>query len=160
MAGVPRTENTGMDGGPCGKGAVLLRLLGRKSLASSTLAPSASRSAVIGHGIGPGIQSAKTGWIGMAERSRAYVSDAFARIPPWCNGSTRVFGTFGPGSNPGGGAWQQHVELIFPLHSIRCLLYRTYRVRRHPSRETTPRPCSSVDRASVSGTEGHESDSR
>ena len=48
-----------MDGGPCGKGAVLLRLLGRKSLASSTLAPSASRSAVIGHGIGPGIQSAK-----------------------------------------------------------------------------------------------------
>ena len=55
----PRTENTGMDGGPCGKGAVLLRLLGRKSLASSTLAPSASRSAVIGHGIGPGIQSAK-----------------------------------------------------------------------------------------------------
>lgn len=122
-----------MDGGPCGKGAVLLRLLGRKSLASSTLAPSASRSAVIGHGIGPGIQSAKTGWIGMAERSRAYVSDAFARIPPWCNGSTRVFGTFGPGSNPGGGAWRQHVELIFPLHSIRCLLYRTYRVRRHPA---------------------------
>lgn len=59
MAGVPRTENTGMDGGSCGKGAVLLRLLGRKSLASSTLAPSASRSAVIGHGIGPGIQSAK-----------------------------------------------------------------------------------------------------
>lgn len=56
---MPRTENTGMDGGPCGKGAVLLRLLGRKSLASSTLAPSASRSAVIGHGIGPGIQSAK-----------------------------------------------------------------------------------------------------
>lgn len=48
-----------MDGGPCGKGAVLLRLLGRKSLASSTLAPSASRSALIGHGIGPGIQSAK-----------------------------------------------------------------------------------------------------
>lgn len=36
----------------------------------------------------------------MAERSRAYVSDAFAHIPPWCNGSTRVFGTFGPGSNP------------------------------------------------------------
>ena len=101
---MPRTENTGMDGGPCGKGAVLLRLLGRKSLASSTLAPSASRSAVIGHGIGPGIQSAKTGWIGMAERSRAYVSDAFAHIPPWCNGSTRVFGTFGPGSKPGGGA--------------------------------------------------------
>ena len=132
MAGVPRIENTGMDGGPCGKGAVLLRLLGRKSLASSTLAPSASRSAVIGHGIGPGIQSAKTGWIGMAERSRAYVSDAFAHIPPWCNGSTRVFGTFGPGSNPGGGAWRQHVELIFPLHSIRCLLYRAYRVRRQP----------------------------
>ena len=126
MAGVPRTENTGMDGGPCGKGAVLLRLLGRKSLASSTLAPSASRSAVIGHGIGPGIQSAKTGWIGMAERSRAYVSDAFAHIPPWCNGSTRVFGTFGPGSNPGGGAWRQHVESVFPLHSIRCLLCRTY----------------------------------
>ena len=121
-----------MDGGPCGKGAVLLRLLGRKSLASSTLAPSASRSAVLGHGIGPGIQSAKTGWIGMAERGRAYVSDAFAHIPPWCNGSTRVFGTFGPGSNPGGGAWRQHVELIFPLHSIRCLLYRTYRVRRQP----------------------------
>lgn len=62
----------------------------------------------------------------MAERGRAYVSDAFARIPPWCNGSTRVFGTFGPGSNPGGGAWRQHVELFFPLHSIRCLLYRTY----------------------------------
>ena len=95
--------NTGMDGRPCGKGAVLLRLLGRKSLASSTLAPSASRSAVIGHGIGPGIQSAKTGWIGMAERSRAYVSDAFAHIPPWCNGSTRVFGTHSPGSKPGGG---------------------------------------------------------
>ena len=56
---MPRTENTGMDGGPCGKGAVLLRLLGRKPLASSTLAPSASRSAVIGHGIRPGIQSAK-----------------------------------------------------------------------------------------------------
>lgn len=157
---MPRIENTGMDGGPCGKGAVLLRLLGRKSLASSTLAPSASRSAVIGHGIGPGIQSAKTGWIGMAERSRAYVSDAFAHIPPWCNGSTRVFGTFGPGSNPGGGAWRQHVESVFPLHSIRCLLCRTYRVRRHPSRETTPRPCSSVDRASASGAEGHESDSR
>lgn len=96
----------------------------------------------------------------MAERSRAYVSDAFARIPPWCNGSTRVFGTFGPGSNPGGGAWRQHVELFFPLHSIRCLLYRAYRVRRHPSRETMPRPCSSVDRASASGAEGHESDSR
>ena len=63
----------------------------------------------------------------MAERSRAYVSDAFARIPPWCNGSTRVFGTHSPGSKPGGGAWRQHVELIFPLHSIRCLLYRTYR---------------------------------
>ena len=129
----PESQTPAWDGGPCGKGAVLLRLLGRKSLASSTLAPSASRSAVIGHGIGPGIQSAKTGWIGMAERSRAYVSDAFARIPPWCNGSTRVFGTFGPGSNPGGGAWRQHVELIFPLHSIRCLLYRTYRVRRHPA---------------------------
>lgn len=42
--GVPARRNTGMDGGPCGKGAVLLRLLGRKSLASSTLAPSASRS--------------------------------------------------------------------------------------------------------------------
>lgn len=52
----------------------------------------------------------------MAERGRAYVSDAFARIPPWCNGSTRVFGTFGPGSNPGGGAWRQHVESVFPLH--------------------------------------------
>lgn len=63
----------------------------------------------------------------MAERSRAYVSDAFAHIPPWCNGSTRVFGTHSPGSKPGGGAWRQHVELIFPLHSIRCLLYRTYR---------------------------------
>lgn len=113
---MPRIENTGMDGGPCGKGAVLLRLLGRKSLASSTLAPSASRSAVIGHGIGPGIQSAKTGWIGMAERSRAYVSDAFAHIPPWCNGSTRVFGTHSPGSKPGGGAWRQHVESVFPLH--------------------------------------------
>ena len=24
--------------------------------------------------------------------------------PPWCNGSTEVFGTFCPGSNPGGGA--------------------------------------------------------
>ena len=35
------------------------KTVGRKSLASSTLAPSASRSAVIGHGIGPGIQSAK-----------------------------------------------------------------------------------------------------
>ena len=69
LAGVPRTENTGMDGGPCGKGAVLLRLLRRKSLASSTLAPSASRSAVIGHGIGPGIQSAKTGWIGKIGRA-------------------------------------------------------------------------------------------
>lgn len=89
-----------MDGGPCGKGAVLLRLLGRKSLASSTLAPSASRSAVIGHGIGPGIQSAKTGWIGMAERSRAYVSDAFAHIPPWCNGSTPPPVGGDPGSNP------------------------------------------------------------
>lgn len=43
----------------------------------------------------------------MAERSRAYVSDAFAHIPPWCNGSTRVFGTFGPGSNPGGQASTQ-----------------------------------------------------
>lgn len=124
--------NTGMDGGPCGKGAVLLRLLGRKPPASSTLAPSASRSAVIGHGIGPGIQSAKTGWIGMAERSRAYVSDAFAHIPPWCNGSTRVFGTFGPGSNPGGGAWRQHVESVFPLHSIRCLLYRIQGVQASP----------------------------
>lgn len=76
----------------------------------------------------------------MAERGRAYVSDAFARIPPWCNGSTRVFGTFGPGSKPGGGAWRQHVELFFPLHSIRCLLYRTYRVRRHPSRENDATP--------------------
>ena len=69
----------------------------------------------------------------MAERGRAYVSDAFAHIPPWCNGSTRVFGTFGPGSNPGGGAWRQHVELISRYTSIRCLLYRTYRgFRRHP----------------------------
>lgn len=25
-------------------------------------------------------------------------------FPPWCNGSTRVFGTFSPGSSPGGGA--------------------------------------------------------
>lgn len=113
---MPRTENTGMDGGPCGKGAVLLRLLGRKSLASSTLAPSASRSAVIGHGIGPGIQSAKTGWIGMAERSRAYVSDAFAHIPPWCNGSTRVFGTHSPGSKPGGGA--QWIERPSPERKV------------------------------------------
>mgnify|MGYP007097048505 CR=1 FL=1 len=132
MAGVPRTENTGMDGGPCGKGAVLLRLLGRKSLASSTLAPSASRSAVIGHGIGPGIQSAKTGWIGMAERSRAYVSDAFAHIPPWCNGSTRVFGTFGPGSKPGGGAWRQHVELISPTLDSMLVVPDIQGFRRHP----------------------------
>lgn len=158
---MPRIENTGMDGGPCGKGAVLLRLLGRKSLASSTLAPSASRSAVIGHGIGPGIQSAKTGWIGMAERSRAYVSDAFAHIPPWCNGSTRVFGTFGPGSNPGGGAWRQHVELIFP--STLDSMFVVPDIQGQASTQaakTTPRPCSSVDRASASGAEGHESDSR
>lgn len=60
----------------------------------------------------------------MAERGRAYVSDAFARIPPWCNGSTRVFGTFGPGSNPGGGAWRQHVELFFPLHIDSIRTYR------------------------------------
>ena len=62
--GVPARRNTGMDGGPCGKGAVLLRLLGRKSLASSTLAPSASRSAVIGHGIGPLESSQQNGLIG------------------------------------------------------------------------------------------------
>lgn len=30
--------------------------------------------------------------------------DSAGLIPPWCNGSTRVFGTFGPGSNPSGGA--------------------------------------------------------
>lgn len=97
----------------------------------------------------------------MAERSRAYVSDAFARIPPWCNGSTRVFGTFGPGSNPEGGAWRQHVELIFPLHIDSMFVVPDIQgFRRHPSRETTPRPCSSVDRASASGAEGHESDSR
>ena len=104
LAGVPCTENTGMDGGPCGKGAVLLRLLGAEVPGEFDSRTIASRSAVIGHGIGPGIQSAKTGWIGMAERSRAYVSDAFAHIPPWCNGSTRVFGTHSPGSKPGGGA--------------------------------------------------------
>lgn len=57
----PESQTPAWDGGPCGKGAVLLRLLGRKPPASSTLAPSASRSAVIGHGIGPGIQSAKNG---------------------------------------------------------------------------------------------------
>lgn len=62
--GVPARRNTGMDGGPCGKGAVLLRLLGRKSLASSTLAPSACRSAVIGHGIGPLESSQQNGLIG------------------------------------------------------------------------------------------------
>ena len=39
----------------------------------------------------------------MAERSRAYVSDAFAHIPPWCNGSTRVFGTLGCGFESHGG---------------------------------------------------------
>lgn len=40
----PVLKTPAWDGGPCGEGAVLLRLLGRKSLASSTLAPSASRS--------------------------------------------------------------------------------------------------------------------
>ena len=40
----PVLKTPAWDGGPCGKGAVLLRLLGRKPPASSTLAPSASRS--------------------------------------------------------------------------------------------------------------------
>lgn len=178
-----------MDGGPCGKGTVLLRLLGRKSLASSTLAPSASRSAVIGHGIGPGIQSAKTGWIGMAERSRAYVSDAFAHIPPWCNAAAH--GSLEPIvlvrnqeeehnrrlRQPAVGNGLQNRERwvrppqpplsgsilrfdFFLYTRTMCCTGHTG-FRHHPRpRKRCHRPCSSVDRASVSGTEGHESDSR
>lgn len=56
----------------------------------------------------------------MAERSRAYVSDAFAHIPPWCNGSTRVFGT-------------QSAELITPWSLVQAqheaLGYRRQRHR-------------------------------
>ena len=42
----PVLKTPAWDGGPCGKGAVPLRLLGRKPPASSTLASSASRSAM------------------------------------------------------------------------------------------------------------------
>lgn len=35
------------------------------------------------------------------------VTARFSAIPPWCNGSTRVFGTLCLGSSPGGGAHSQ-----------------------------------------------------
>lgn len=47
---------------------------------------------------------------------------------------------------------------LYTRFDVCCTGYRGF--RRHPSRETMPRPCSSVDRASASGAEGHESDSR
>lgn len=169
-----------MDGGPCGKGAVLLRLLGRKSLASSTLAPSASRSAVIGHGIGPGIQSAKTGWIGMAERSRAYVSDAFAHI--FLLGVTAAHGSLEPIvlvrnqeeehnrrlRQPAVGNGLQNRErwvrppqppLSGSILRFDFFLYTRFDVcctghtggqASTQAAKTTPRPCSSTDRAPVS----------
>lgn len=102
--GVPARRNTGMDGGPCGKGAVLLRLLGAEvpgEFDSRTIRLPICSDRPRDRAWNP---VSKTGWIGMAECSRAYVSDAFAHIPPWCNGSTRVFGTHSPGSKPGGGA--------------------------------------------------------
>ena len=160
MAGVPRTENTGMDGGPCGKGAVLLRLLGRKSLASSTLAPSASRSAVIGHGIGPGIQSAKR--VGSAWRN-AVGHTCPMRSRTFLLGVTAAHGSLEPivlvrnQEEELSGSTSNRFSL-YTRFDVCCPGYRGF--RRHPSRETMPRPCSSVDRASVSGTEGHESDSR
>lgn len=157
---MPRTENTGMDGGPCGKGAVLLRLLGRKSLASSTLAPSASRSAVIGHGIGPGIQSAKR--VGSAWRN-AVGHTCPMRSRTFLLGVTAAHGSLEPlvlvriQEEELGGSTSNRFSL-YTRFDVCCTGYRGF--RRHPSRETMPRPCSPVDRASASGAEGHESDSR
>ena len=87
---------------------------------------------VSGHGIRPGIQSAKrvgSAWRNAVGHTCPMRSRAFLL---GVNGGTRVFGTFGPGSNPGGGAWRQHVESVFPLHSIRCLLYRIQGVQASP----------------------------
>ena len=62
----------------------------------------------------------------MAERSRAYVSDAFAHIPPWCKrqhtGLWNLWSWFE--SRRRSLAAARRID--FPLHSIRCLLYRTY----------------------------------
>lgn len=166
---MPRTENTGMDGGPCGKGAVLLRLLGRKSLASSTLAPSASRSAVIGHGIGPGIQSAKKR-VGSAWRN-AVGHTCPMRSRTFLLGVTAAHGSLEPivlvrnqeeehnrrlrqpavGNGlqnrerwvrpPTTASQRQHSSFRFlPLHS-NDVLYRTYRVSASPqAAKTMPSP--------------------
>lgn len=54
-----------------------------------------------------------------------------------------------------------NIRFDFFLYTRHDMLYRTYRESGvTQAAKTTPRPCSSVDRASVSGTEGHESDSR
>ena len=95
--GVPARPTIHAGVSPCGKGAVPLRLLGRKPLASSTLAPSARRSAGAGPWNGVWNPAGETGLIGMAERGRAYVSGAFARIPR--GGRPRI----DSGSTPGRG---------------------------------------------------------
>ncbi len=186
---MPRTENTGMDGGPCGKGAVLLRLLGRKSLASSTLAPSASRSAVIGHGIGPGIQSAKkrvgSAWRNAVGhtcpmRSRTFLLGVTAahgsleplvlvrnqeeehnrrlRQPAVGNGLQNRERWVRPPQPPLSGSILRFDFFLY-TRTMCCTGHTGFRHHPRP-RKRCHRPCSSVDRASVSGTEGHESDSR
>lgn len=179
-----------MDGGPCGKGAVLLRLLGRKSLASSTLAPSASRSAVIGHGIGPGIQSAKrvgSAWRNAVGhtcpmRSRTFLLGVTAahgslepivlvrnqeeehnrrlRQPAVGNGLQNRERWVRPPQPPLSGSILRFDFFLY-TRTMCCTGHTIQGFRHHPRpRKRCHRPCSSVDRASASGAEGHESDSR
>lgn len=187
---MPRTENTGMDGGPCGKGAVLLRLLGRKSLASSTLAPSASRSTMC-QATGYGLESSQQKRVGSAwrnavghtcpMRSRTFLLGVTAahgslepivlvrnqeeehnrrlRQPAVGNGLQNRERWVRPPQPPLSGSILRFDFFLYTRFDV-CCTGHTGGQASTQAAKTTPRPCSSVDRASVSGTEGHESDSR
>lgn len=85
LAGVPRTENTGMDWWAVRQRRSPAKTVGGGSPWRVRLShhPLADQQCVRPRDRAWNPVS-ETGWIGMAERSRAYVSDAFAHIPPWC----------------------------------------------------------------------------
>lgn len=73
-------------------------------------------------------------------------TSGFIAVPPWCNGSTRVFGTLCLGSSPGGGAkglclggYSDPLDMTGPSPPIRTgTLSDTARPNPSPTTEILP----------------------
>ena len=172
-----------MDGGPCGKGAVLLRLLGAEvpgEFDSRTIRWPINN--VLGHGTGPGIQSAKrvgSAWRNAVGhtcpmRSRTFLLGVTAahgslepivlvqnqeeehnrrlRQPAVGNGLQNRERWVRPPQPPLSGSILRFDFFLY-TRTMCCTGHTGFRHHPRP-RKRCHRPCSSVDRASVSGTEG------